>query len=182
MERGLARRRRGARGERREPEAPARHPVCARGAHRGLRRGAQRTCGRKKKLADAARAWARGGKRAEERRSFQEERAALAELGLPDDEIDAALEARAPAEEELFELWPENLLAYRLFVELETQWRVAIGFGASAHLGLDYGAAVALMVSVYRVKPPERADLMGDLRAMERAVLPIFNKRDEGED
>lgn len=69
--------------------------------------------------------------------------------------------------------------AYRLFTELETQWRVAVGFGAAAHLGLDYGAAVAVMKDVYRVKPSEREAMLGDLRAMERAVLPILNKRDE---
>ena len=121
-----------------------------------------------------------GGSRAKAQRDYREERAALAELGASEEEIDAALAAREPEEEEAFELWPENMEAYAIFTGLETQWRVVAGFGASAWLGLDYSAAEALM-RMRRVKPAARAEMLGDLRAMELAVLPILNKRDEDE-
>ena len=121
-----------------------------------------------------------GGARAKARRDYQEERAALAELGATDEEIDAALASREPDEEEPFELWPENLEAFALFTSLETQWRVVAGFGATAWLGIDYAAAEAVM-RMRRVKPAARAELFGDLRAMELAVLPILNKREDEE-
>ena len=114
------------------------------------------------------------------RRDYQEERSALAELGASEEEITAALAAREPDEEEPFELWVENVEAFAIFTSLETQWRVVAGFGASAWLGLDYTAAEALM-RIRRVKPAARAELFADLRAMELAVLPILNKREDEE-
>ncbi len=121
----------------------------------------------------------RGGRRAKESRGYDEERAALAELGATEEEIEQALAAREPEALEAFELWPENLEAYRLFIALETQWRVAVGMAAAVHLGLDYVAAEAVM-RMRRVK--DRAVALEDLRAMEAAVLPLLNRREEGED
>lgn len=66
--------------------------------------------------------------------------------------------------------------SFRLFCALETQWRVAVGLGGSAYIGIDYTAAEAVM-RMRRVK--DRAAALDDLRSMEAAVLPILNKHDD---
>lgn len=97
------------------------------------------------------------------------------ELGASEAEAEAALEARKPAEGGDFELWPENLEAFEIFCALETQWRIASGF-AVIRIGLIYSEATREMRE-RGIKRERRQELMGDLRAMERAALPVLNKR-----
>lgn len=70
---------------------------------------------------------------------------------------------------EMFEVWPCNWDAVTAFLAVETQWRVALGFGGMAWLGLDYGAADV----VFR-----RRDLSDEafasLQIMEREALAVF--------
>lgn len=70
------------------------------------------------------------------------------------------------------EIWPENWGALRLFLAVETQWRVQLGFGVVVHLGLDYAALEAAM-RMSGVADP--AAMFADVCAMERAALPILN-------
>lgn len=65
-------------------------------------------------------------------------------------------------------IWP----AVCLFRALETQWRIAVGFGVSAWLGLDYPAADVLM----RRTPAFAAVDFADLQVMEAEALIILNK------
>lgn len=94
---------------------------------------------------------------------------------MPADQIAAAAAAgRDGGEGETgVEVWPQNWPAVRLFLAVETQWRVGFGFGVVAHLGLDYAAVEAAM----RMMRIEAGDtVFDDLRALERAALPILNE------
>ncbi len=81
-------------------------------------------------------------------------------------------------EEELFEIWPENADALELFIALQTQWRVAAGFGV-AYLGLDY-AGVEHAMRLRGVKRAERARLFEKIQAMESAALRELNRKNDG--
>lgn len=141
-------------------------------------RDAERTCGRKKKLIEAARHWARGGRREDERRTHEEEKRALLEAGATEQEAELALKAREPTgEAESVEIWPEHLEALELFCALETQWHVAAGF-AAVRTGLIYSEATNLMRE-RGLGRKRRIEVLEQLRVMERAALDAWN---EGED
>lgn len=98
---------------------------------------------------------------------------------MPADQIAAAAAAeREDADDDdgddagACEIWPDNWAALRLFLAVETQWRVQLGVGVVVHLGLDYAALEAAM-RMSGVADP--AAMFADLRAMERAALPILN-------
>lgn len=82
------------------------------------------------------------------------------------------MEITAAAEDEAFEVWSVNWKSLLTFLETETQWRVAAGFAGLIWLGLDYASVRPLMEDA-----DGRVDqvLFADLRAMERAALPILN-------
>jgi len=99
---------------------------------------------------------------------------------VPEDQIAAAAAAERAASEQDGEqtdgvgVWPDNWRAVRLFLAVETQWRVALGFGVSVHSGLDYSGVEAAM---RRLKiDDEDGELFADLQEMERAALPILNE------
>ena len=80
----------------------------------------------------------------------------------------AALPVRIPV---CPQAWPTVLL----FLGLETQWRIALGFGACVYLGLDYGSA-----EILRRDDPELAGAsIRDLRIMEAAAREILNQQEE---
>lgn len=67
---------------------------------------------------------------------------------------------------DVVEVWPENERAYRVFADLRTQWRVAMG-GAS---GLDYNVLFAKLDRM-QLSPHEYDELEDDVRTMEYAAL-----------
>lgn len=69
-------------------------------------------------------------------------------------------------------VWPVNWRALELFLGVQTQWRVQLGFGAALWLGLDYAGVSALM-AVQRLR--KRRRLMADLQVMEAVALTILN-------
>lgn len=72
-----------------------------------------------------------------------------------------------------FEVLPQAWDALRAFLDCETQWRVAAGFGGVIWLGLDY-AAVEIVLRRKRL-----ADgVFDDLQVMERAALDVFSEGD----
>ena len=71
------------------------------------------------------------------------------------------------------EIWPDNILAVRVFLAMSTQWRV----GLAGATGLDYGALPAVM-RLMQVPPGERRIVFNDLRALEDAALETIQKRD----
>lgn len=84
----------------------------------------------------------------------------------------------APAEEieERFDVMAENWRTVKAFLQLETQWRVAVGFAGPIWTGLDYQAAAAVFRGRSR-KAFER--LAARLNVMECAALPILNAGDQ---
>ena len=66
--------------------------------------------------------------------------AELRSLGVPQEQFAAAAAAEQAArgKEPGVEVWPSNWLSLRVFLAVETQWRIVMGFGVSAYLGLDY--------------------------------------------
>ena len=97
---------------------------------------------------------------------------------MPGADIERSLAGREVDEpgKDAFAIWPENLPALELFLDLETQWRMAIGEVHLLYVGLDYPAAEALM----RARRLRNRDILfDDLRAMERAALPIMNDHDD---
>lgn len=78
----------------------------------------------------------------------------------------------ADYELESVEVWPENVQAYRLFCDLQTQWRV----GMSGPSGLDY-AVLFVMIDRMKLSPEAAEDLEYDVRAMESEALSAMHEK-----
>jgi hypothetical protein len=72
-------------------------------------------------------------------------------------------------------IWPENELAYGVFVRLLTQWRVGMG-GAT---GLDYTAVLAF-IRTLRLSRVEAEELFADIQVMESAALEAMAEKRNG--
>lgn len=77
--------------------------------------------------------------------------------------------------EQTFYLWPENVVLWHLWHQLQTQWRV----GAEGRDGLDYASVLAYMRDVACIRPRKFAQAFACLQAMERAVLDAWAKQRE---
>jgi hypothetical protein len=66
-----------------------------------------------------------------------------------------------------FPLWPENAEAWRIFLQLTTQWR----HGFNGPTGLDYTAVLAHLRDGDRVPHRKREGIYSSIRAIERGVL-----------
>jgi hypothetical protein len=82
-------------------------------------------------------------------------------------------------DEEVFEVWPENVQAVELFSLVASQWRAVAGFAGARFLGLDYAAIEAVM-RMRNVRTKERGRLFDDLRVMEGAALAELNRKRDG--
>lgn len=69
-------------------------------------------------------------------------------------------------------VWPENVQAYSLFCDLQTQWRV----GMSGPTGLDYGVMYR-MIDRMKLSDADAEDLDYDVRAMESEALSAMHKK-----
>jgi len=78
----------------------------------------------------------------------------------------------ADFEAEVVDIWPEHFQAYRLFVSMQTQWRV----GVSGPTGLDFEVAYRRMDRL-GLTSDEYDDLDEDLQAMELAALAAMHER-----
>ena len=74
----------------------------------------------------------------------------------------------APAQPDAFEVWAENEVPLRLFLDCETQWRLVPGMSGGTWQGFDY-AGVRAMLEVREVA--HRKAVFEDLMLMERAAL-----------
>lgn len=75
-------------------------------------------------------------------------------------------------EDDWFEVWPENWQAYRIFRDLQSQWRV----GLSGRTGLDYNVLFRKMDRL-GLSPDDYERLEEDVRVMEFAALSVMNKK-----
>lgn len=91
---------------------------------------------------------------------------------------EAELEASGLTLEDLegegVEIWPENFRAYRLFCDLQTQWRV----GMSGPSGLDYNVMYR-MIDRMKLSPEVAEELEYDVRTMESEALSAMHERAE---
>ena len=78
-------------------------------------------------------------------------------------------------EEEVIMVWNESWPAFRLFLDLETQWRTVATLAGYFHVGLDYVAA-AVLLDLRFSKRRRRREIMSDLQAMEAEALAVFVK------
>lgn len=92
---------------------------------------------------------------------------------------DAVAQEREQSEYDVYE---DNMQSLGIFLLLATQWRVlAGGLGRAVWLGIDY-SSIPPVLDMLEVPVAERAAIFGDLRLMERAALPVLNrKRDSDE-
>jgi hypothetical protein len=67
--------------------------------------------------------------------------------------------------------------AITLFLRLQTQWRIAAGFGFARFVGLDYGGVQHAM-SLANIPRRDRERLFEQLQVMESAALKELNKAD----
>jgi hypothetical protein len=95
----------------------------------------------------------------------------LAQIGLravgPDGEA-ATLVSGPPLDE--WYLWPENVPAWQLWMQVQTQWRVG-GMGGAT--GLDH-TAVWADLDHFGIPKRRRREVFGYLCAMERVVLDVW--------
>jgi hypothetical protein len=127
---------------------------------------------------EAARLWAGG--------QFTTEEDAPAAQGKAELDEDAAVFGIrivgpvAPPRDELhiFHLWPENMLAWEVFLACGSQWRVSM----DGREGLDY-PGVEIVLQAFHLRPRRRQEVRRHLRVMEFACLDEWasqrrNKRD----
>jgi len=128
--------------------------------------------GQGKKLAQAARLWARGQlqtttlsqNESDADEAFDE---ALAAFGLQRSDADACEAIASVDAQNFFYLWPCNVPVFRLWQKLRTQWRS----GPCGYTGLDYASVIAYMRSVARIPSKQWDDTFSGLQAMETAAL-----------
>lgn len=84
------------------------------------------------------------------------------------------IEAAAHTDETVIEIHPANEPAIAAWLECETSWRVASTMAGLFYIGLDYMACRLVLDDLGSPK-----ETFADLRHMERAALPLLNKRDE---
>lgn len=68
-------------------------------------------------------------------------------------------------------LWPENLPMWRLWHQLQTQWRSNAAGGRD---GLDYASVGLYLGKVWRLRPRDFVRAFGCITAMERACLEVW--------
>lgn len=88
-------------------------------------------------------------------------------LGVSEDDLAALQETQAEsADETVFEIWPENIRALRLFLASMTQWRRDTTSGLPT--GLDYiGVEAGFRMAGWRIKRRH----FDDLQVMEMAYV-----------
>ena len=90
-------------------------------------------------------------------------------------EVIGAVKARLQGQDRHFEVYEENWPTLELFLEVQSQWRMAGSMNGMHYLGLDYQGVEAFM----RMKPvpkKDRAGLFSNLLIMEREALLYLNK------
>ena len=81
-----------------------------------------------------------------------------------------------PDGERVAYLWPDNVLAWRCWQGVQTQWRVGMG-GAT---GLDY-AGVRAFLDEQDLQRDERREVFAGIQACERATLEVWAEQRERE-
>jgi hypothetical protein len=76
-------------------------------------------------------------------------------------------------EPDSYELWPENVPAVELFIDVQTQWRPGGGGGV---LGLDYNVVFRIM-ELNGIVRSEQRELLRDLQVMEARAMQIINAK-----
>lgn len=69
-----------------------------------------------------------------------------------------------------FEVWPENWLAVKFFLKVQTQWRTDQGY----LIGLDYNPLLRLMELGEIEKP---FDLLGEIQVIESKIIELLGER-----
>lgn len=68
---------------------------------------------------------------------------------------------------------------FDLFIALETKWDMLAGMAGIAFVGINWPAA-EVEIRARRVPPKERRQVFADLSLMERAALPLLNRKRDG--
>ena len=140
-----------------------------------------------KKLAQVARIQARGQLTIPKPGGHNEPDAeydkALAAFGLQeagadadsdDDDLVTSDRARQSTPEPKCYLWPCNVLAWKCWQALQTQWL----FTPKGHpSGLNYAGVAAYLATILRLKPKERTEIFSGLQAMEFASLEVWREQ-----
>lgn len=74
-------------------------------------------------------------------------------------------------ENQVVEVWPDNLVAVNTFVAMGTQWRT----GVAGATGLDYNA-LPMVMRMVGVPVADRPDVFEDVRTMEDAALSLMRE------
>ena len=71
------------------------------------------------------------------------------------------------------EIWPENWLPFKVFVELDTSWNV----GPGGPVGLNW-QAVPVWFDLMKVSDKKRFDVSSAIRVMEKEALRQMTKKE----
>ncbi|MEN2979989.1 DUF1799 domain-containing protein [Tistrella bauzanensis] len=94
-----------------------------------------------------------------------------ADFGAMGAEI-APSSASAAADRDVYEVWPCNWEALRVFIGCQTQWRMLATPAGLYHLGLDY-PAIDVVMRRLRVSDPD-GHVFDQIQDMEAAALSAF--------
>lgn len=75
------------------------------------------------------------------------------------------------------QLWPDNVLAWQCWLDVQTQWRTGMG----GPTGLDYAGVRAYLDEACVGPEQDRPYIWGALREAERAVLRHMSRQRERE-
>ncbi|WP_430229943.1 DUF1799 domain-containing protein [Nitrosomonas communis] len=98
---------------------------------------------------------------------------ALIAMGAPPDVIESTQTQASGETDTDCEIWPENEEAFMLFNSLATQWRISF---TGSFIGLNYPSIESSM-NMLGTKKKRKAELFNDIKIMERAALPILNRK-----
>lgn len=121
-----------------------------------------------KKLIEAARHWAGGGREFAPDESVAQ---ALEAIGAPPEVI---AQARSQSGSDDFEVFEDNWETLQAFLDLDTSWTLApLGMGGSVRFGLP-STEIESTLRMLGIRGKARKKLFQNLRMMERAALEVI--------
>lgn len=121
-----------------------------------------------KKLIEAARHWAGGGRTFAPDESIAQ---ALEQIGAPAHVIQ---QTREQAGADDFEVLPENWETVQIFLHLSTSWStVSLGMGAACRFGIP-ATEIESTLRMWGVRGRKQRKLLLDIRMMEQAALEVI--------
>lgn len=85
----------------------------------------------------------------------------------------AKMQPQTPEDD--FEVWPENWQCLNVFLALDSDWNISIGFESRHYNGI-HTQAIESAFNIFKIPHKQRIEYLAKLKAMQYAALPLLNK------